>query len=280
VNAGRDAVHASGSPRRSAKVGFALKQDEPCHARREARSIVQGRTGGSAAGHRASSSSLPGMTLPSAASAADGADAESGIMLGKGGDGHSHTPERDGAEPSTGRATAVGLYREWGPVVYSAARALLPCDDDAEDAVQRVFLRFLRRRNGVPKTDRPMAYFRLAGRREALLLLRSGQRHVPIAEPLTSAIPSRAPLPDRLLHVEQARARLKRLADALPTRCGAVMKLRLDGASNPDIARALGILVKAVEKQAARGRTLLDETLALRGYRDLSHFLDRGGKEV
>jgi DNA-directed RNA polymerase specialized sigma24 family protein len=58
------------------------------------------------------------------------------------------------------------------------------------------------------------------------------------------------------------------------------MKLRLDGASNPDIARALGILVKAVEKQAARGRTLLDETLALRGYRDLSHFLDGGGKEV
>jgi RNA polymerase sigma-70 factor (ECF subfamily) len=241
---------------------------------------VLGRTGGSAAGHRASSSFLPGLALPSAASAADGSAKESGIMLGKGGDGHSHTPERDGAGPSTGGTTAVELYREWGPVVYSAARALLPCDDDAEDAVQRVFLRFLRRRNGVPKTDRPMAYFRLAGRREALLLLRSGQRHVPIAEPLTSAIPSRAPLPDRLLHVEQARARLKRLADALPTRCGAVMKLRLDGASNPDIARALGILVKAVEKQAARGRTLLDETLALRGYRDLSHFLDRGGKEV
>jgi RNA polymerase sigma-70 factor, ECF subfamily len=174
------------------------------------------------------------------------------------------------------RDSFAELYRQWHPVVWAAARPLLPCDDDADDAVERVFLRILRRPKRIPKAGWNAAYFKRTGRNEALLLLRSTKCHVPISDALASTLPVASRSPDRRLHAEEVRTRLDRLADALPPRCAAVMKLRLDGTPNPKIARVLGISVKAVEKQAARGRALLEEALRSLGYEGLSHFVDGG----
>jgi RNA polymerase sigma factor (sigma-70 family) len=174
-------------------------------------------------------------------------------------------PERTGAGAAIGSPSFGELYQEWRHVVWAAARLLLPCDDDADDAVERVFLRMLRRPNRVPKAGLNNAYFRRAGRNEALLLQRGRQRELSIHEEILETIPARAPLPDDLLHIKEVGKRLEGLVDALPPRCAGIMKLRLEGASNPEIAQALGISVRAVEKQAARGRHLLDEALALRG---------------
>jgi RNA polymerase sigma factor (sigma-70 family) len=170
------------------------------------------------------------------------------------------------------------LFREWYDVVWSAARPLLPCDADADGAVQRVFLRILR--NGVVRPPRGWteAYFRVAGRNEARKRFRGGTDLVPLSDAAAAQVPAADVLPDRILHMQQVRALLRSLIATLPPRCAAVMTHRLEGASNRAIAKKLGISVKAVEKQGARGRTLLEGILQERGYGGLSSILDGGGE--
>jgi RNA polymerase sigma factor (sigma-70 family) len=221
----------------------------------------------------------PGMAVRSAACAAR-CSGRRVTSMGRRSDHQDRTdPERTGAGAAIGSPSFGELYQEWRHVVWAAARLLLPCDDDADDAVERVFLRMLRRPNRVPKAGLNNAYFRRAGRNEALLLQRGRQRELSIHEEILETIPARAPLPDDLLHIKEVGKRLEGLVDALPPRCAGIMKLRLEGASNPEIAQALGISVRAVEKQAARGRHLLDEALALRGG-GVSHFLDGRGRDL
>jgi RNA polymerase sigma factor (sigma-70 family) len=191
--------------------------------------------------------------------------------------GGSTQPTPDAQVEGGRRQQFEALYREWHDVVWSAARPLLPCDADADGVAQRVFLRILR--NGVMRPARGWteAYFRVAGRNEASKRFRGGTDLIPLSDAAAAQVPAADILPDRMLHLRQVRALLRSLIATLPPRCAAVMTLRLEGASNRAIAKKLGITVKAVEKQGARGRTLLDGMLQERGYGGLSSILDGGG---
>lgn len=186
------------------------------------------------------------------------------------------SPPRGPRPPWDARELA-DLYEAWAPTVWTAARAIVSCEADADEAVQRVFFRIHRNGARTPKGGWTAAYFHKAGRNEARMRLRGKQREIPLSRRIAARALARGAPPDLRLDIEELLAVLHRWLERLPPRCTAVMKLRLEGASNPDIAEVLGISVSAVEKQAARGRRLLRARLNGRE-RDVSSLLDGGGR--
>lgn len=112
---------------------------------------------------------------------------------------------------ASGSSIFEALYREWRASVWAAARALLPCDADADDAVQRVFLRLLQNDVRPPPRGWTEAYFRTAGRNEARMEMRAKIARVSPLEPAAAHLPTQVILPDRMLHVEQVHAFLRDL---------------------------------------------------------------------
>jgi RNA polymerase sigma-70 factor (ECF subfamily) len=181
------------------------------------------------------------------------------------------------------RALPFGeLYQRWWSVVRKAARSVVPCDGDAEDAAQRVFERLLR--TGHWRTLRsPDTYFRTAGLNEALTLLRGRRRAFPLDDVALNNRPPSASGQDPSTYAEnrEARAITMSLISRLTRRCALVMTMTIvEGFSQSQVAARLGIGEKAVQKQVARG------TRRLRDMRDraearalLSYFVDGGARD-
>ena len=148
------------------------------------------------------------------------------------------------------------VYRTWWREVYNAAQRVLGSPADAEDASQRVFGR-LWKSGSWESIAQPRHFFRKAGRREALSMLRRPGCPTPLHSlngPLVDAVRSLDPLPDEML-MRDDRVRLAAaLITRLPPRCQTVCALVfLEGLTYPEVAARLGVTVKAVEKQVARG---------------------------
>lgn len=191
-------------------------------------------------------------------------------------EGHSRPPA------SADEMRFVELYRTRWPVAWSAARASLPCDAAADDAVQRVFLGLWDQGPDAWREDLPDRYFERAGRNQAQKWLERRSRNVPLPEPSSRVWVAADRRPDELL-VRAERERLVREAlEVLPDRCRAVVELLLDeDMTNREIADRLGVGVGAVEKQMARARRLLrnelDGTLG-EATTEVSSFEDGGGR--
>lgn len=175
----------------------------------------------------------------------------------------------------THSADFTRLCQSWWDVVCRAAFHVLQCDDDAQDAAQRVFMR-LWKSGGWRHIQRPASFFAEAGRREALSILRRRPPSFTSSE-AAFALQSRPIDPgmaSAAAHADRLRDAL-RVIERLPPRCRLAFTLVVfEGMTHVEVARHLGISVKAVEKQVARARRHL---LSLNEDGEVSSFLDGGG---
>lgn len=168
-----------------------------------------------------------------------------------------------GCSPEAQRRFAE-LYHRWMPVVRSSALELLGSEDDAEDAAQDVFARLWRNGSGSWRSiHSPSQFFPRVGRNEALGALRRLRPARPLTAALATALRCSQPGPEEWVARRELMRIVRHRIDELPPRCRMVMSLFvLEGLKQPEIAERLGIGIKAVEKQIARGRVRLREVLA------------------
>jgi RNA polymerase sigma-70 factor (ECF subfamily) len=149
---------------------------------------------------------------------------------------------RPEGEPATeglheGREEALAaLYDQFAPPLFQVALRLLHSGDDAEDAVQEVFVGVVRARAYLPDVVNVRTYLFTSLRRAVadILRRRRPQRTIDDMTELTSQERSALP-PDRA-------ARLERAVQALPAEQRELLALKIDGGLTfAEIAAVLGI---------------------------------------
>ncbi len=137
--------------------------------------------------------------------------------------------------------------------------------ESAEELVQDLFAALWRQRHQLEVRSSVKAYLYRGARNRALNwlehegLARSWvERETPAGEP---AAPH-AQLPDAQLESLERRTHLERALDTLPVRCRATLRLRyVEQLSHAEIAEVMGISLKGVENQLARGLKALRRTI-------------------
>jgi RNA polymerase sigma-70 factor (ECF subfamily) len=164
-----------------------------------------------------------------------------------------------------GDPTALeALFREHYVALCRFADRYLHDRAAAEDLVQDVFTAIWSNRLRLDVKGSLRAYLFAAVRNRALnlrkhqLVERDWERDEAAPEVrLLHRAPQR---PDDALEDDERRGRLRAAVEALPERCRLVMQLRWDEQlSHAEIAQVMGITVKGVERQLARGLRALRE---------------------
>ena len=155
------------------------------------------------------------------------------------------------AEPDAGGIGVDAVVRAYHAEVMRVLRARLRNEEDAADLAQEAYARLLRYRSGESESDLRRLLFRIV---DNLLTDHWRWKH---AHPEHEAAPIEDALPamtvestqDRYVEHHERVALLKQVVLALPPKCRRVFLLsRIQGRSNPEIARICGISVKMVEK--------------------------------
>ncbi len=147
-------------------------------------------------------------------------------------------------------------FRQHHELVFQTAFRITGSAADAEDVLQTVFLRLLRREGGDAMRDNPAGYLRRAAVHAGLDVLRARTRArvVPLEDgDGESGLPS----PERQLAGRELRRLLRQAVAELSPRMAEIFVLRyFEGMSNPQIARLLGTsqAVVAVTLHRTRGR--------------------------
>jgi RNA polymerase sigma-70 factor (ECF subfamily) len=134
----------------------------------------------------------------------------------------------------TSSTNITELYERHYKAVYRTALRVTGNPDDAEDVLQTVFLRILKRGKGPEPESMPEAYFRRAAANAALDLLRRRVRH---AETELKEASRHTATEDRSLLKEQ----LRRAIASLEEDDAVLFLLRyVEGLSNEELASLLG----------------------------------------
>ncbi|WP_058835918.1 RNA polymerase sigma factor [Luteimonas abyssi] len=174
----------------------------------------------------------------------------------------SEPPERDPGVSADDPVFESFLRNESAALVgYLRSRRLDP--EDARDIAQEAQMRLLRYRGQDAEILRPLLY------RIASNLLRdrwrqqSTQRVTWIGQSTDAeTVATEDPGPDQLAAQQQELARAKSAIAALPAHCRGVYLLnRIEGMSYTQIARHMGVSVKAVEKQISKALALLRQAM-------------------
>jgi RNA polymerase sigma factor (sigma-70 family) len=149
------------------------------------------------------------------------------------------------------------LFESHHGLVFQAAYRLTGSASDAEDVLQTVFLRLLRRDLREPLAPNAEGYLRRSAVNAALDLLRarSRSRTVPLSE--AESMATSQVDPERATGERELKEWLRRAVAGLSGRAAEVFALRyLEGLSHPQIARLLGTsqAVIAVTLHRTRGR--------------------------
>jgi RNA polymerase sigma-70 factor (ECF subfamily) len=142
-------------------------------------------------------------------------------------------------------------------------RRAAPDDLDVNDVVQEAYSRIARRPDGGP-INSGRAYFFTVARNIVREHFRRSRvvRIEPLAEIDQLSI-YQEPSAERVLAAREELRLVWRLMDQLPDRCRRVFLLRkIDGLSQKEIARAMGVSENVVEKQIALGLRLLLKLLS------------------
>lgn len=126
---------------------------------------------------------------------------------------------------------------------------------DVEDIMQECYARFARLQS-VAHIEEPRAYFRITARNIALRQLRRARivRIDALTEIDAVTLPTDEPSPERITGGRLELAHVRDLIAALPQRCRRVVEMRrIEGLSQREIARQLGVTENVVENEAARG---------------------------
>jgi len=165
------------------------------------------------------------------------------------------------SEPSAPMDAAL-LWRDFGPPLRRFLARRVPPGLDPDDLVQDVFVRVIRNLATLRSTDRPEAWlFQIArnGLRDAL---RARLRRDGRAESLETDLPAEPdPAADRAAEAELAPClggMVGRLAEPYRTAVGLTS---LQGVSQAEAARRLGISFSGMKSRVQRGRAQLREIL-------------------
>ena len=153
-------------------------------------------------------------------------------------------------------------FREHHSTVFRAAYRVTGNSSDAEDVLQTVFMRLLRRSPEAEAVGNMEGYLRRAAVNAALDLIRSRQAapQVPLDDvaPLLSENASLAP--DRLHRSTEIRHWLREAVARLSPRAAEMFALRFfEGRDNPEIAQALGTTPASVAVTLSRTRDRIQQ---------------------
>jgi RNA polymerase sigma-70 factor, ECF subfamily len=150
------------------------------------------------------------------------------------------------------------MYQHHHALVYRAAYRVTGNGPDAEDVLQTVFLRMLRRDASSKEIQNPESYLRRSAVNAALDVVQA--RREPVALELDR-------LPGRNPHDQaELRDRLRRALASLPPRQAEIFALRfLEGLSNEEVARATGVSRITVAVTLHRTRRQLQKILREEG---------------
>ncbi|MEX1274905.1 MAG: RNA polymerase sigma-70 factor, partial [Bacteroidota bacterium] len=158
------------------------------------------------------------------------------------------------------------LFEKYQPVLFRFVLQSLHEADDAHDVVQETFVRVWDRRASV-KPDLPLLALLFRVSRN---LVRDRAKHREVRKRLEPDVPSSlhtsAEDPEETLYAGVLEERINEIVRTkLPVKCREVFLLsRMEGMSNAEISKRLGITVKTVENQITRGLNILRREL--RGY--------------
>lgn len=144
-------------------------------------------------------------------------------------------------------------FREYHGLVFRTAYRITGNAADAEDVLQVVFLRLLRRKSGAEAMDHPEGYLRRAAINASLDVIRSRQSARTVE------------LPDDLAHDDtpELRRALSAALAQLKPRSAEIFTLRfLEGFTNPQIATMLGMSQVLVAVTVHRTRQQLRKQLS------------------
>jgi RNA polymerase sigma-70 factor (ECF subfamily) len=169
---------------------------------------------------------------------------------------------RLGGDEAGAREAFDAVFRRWYAPLVRAAEAVVRERAVAEELVQDVMLELWRRRTTLAADGTPQAYLFRSVRNRALNHLRHRQVARRGAERAAPPLAHDAGAPAELVSQEMDRA-VRGALDALTPRCREVFELsRTHGLRYADIARTLGVSVKAVEAQMGKALRTLREHLA------------------
>lgn len=149
------------------------------------------------------------------------------------------------------------IFREFHGQVFSAAYRITGSAQDAEDVLQTVFLRLLKRQSELDLEPSPGAYLHRAAVNAALDLMRSRSRtkSVPLDDFDPMPLPSPDPHPERLQQDRELRRGLRQAIQGLTAKNAEIFVLRfIEGVSNIEIAEILGMTQTAVGVALHRAR--------------------------
>jgi RNA polymerase sigma-70 factor, ECF subfamily len=161
-------------------------------------------------------------------------------------------------------AALESLFREHHGAVYRAAYRITGDAMDAEDVLQTVFTRLLRREEQPDLSESAGSYLHRAAVNAALDLMRRRKRsrRVDLEEVGESLIDASDPGPERARGNRELKARLREAMSRLSPRQAEIFTLRyLEGMGNLEIARLLGASQTSIAVLLHRARHRLQKEL-------------------
>ena len=157
------------------------------------------------------------------------------------------------------------LFEEQHERVFRAAYRITGNAPDAEDVLQTVFLRLLRREGADPLTGSPGSYLHLAAINGALDLVRSriAARTSPLEGVATSLAADASRGPDRMQEGREIKDAVRGALAGLSERSAEMFALRyFEGYGNREIARMLDTSESVVAVVLHRARLSIQESIA------------------
>lgn len=157
-------------------------------------------------------------------------------------------------------AAVQALFELHHERVYRVARRITGRPEDAEDVLQTVFLRLVRRDDPVPVPTDAAGYLHRAATNAALDLLR--RRKAARSEPIANAerLADAAPGPEQARRDAELREKVRSALAGLTPRAAEIFVLRyFDGYGNREIARLLGTSWSTVAVTLHRTRAKLQK---------------------
>jgi RNA polymerase sigma-70 factor (ECF subfamily) len=149
------------------------------------------------------------------------------------------------------------MYESHHSMVYRTAYRITGNSADAEDVLQTVFLRLVRRDpNAASGIDNPESYLRRSAVNAALDIVRARQAS-------NTLEPEKLPASASCTELRELRDTLRRALGTLPERTAEMFAMRFfEGYSNPEIAKLMGISQIVVAVTLHRARKKLQQEIS------------------
>ncbi len=168
------------------------------------------------------------------------------------------------AVPPTAGTDIESVFRDHASRVLAAARRVTGSSQDAEDVLQTVFLRLVRRGGGLLQEGNPSAYLHRAAVNAGLDVVRSRRpsRSMPLEAVESTIADPQATDPDNHLSSREIRSEVRKALAQLSPRAAEIFVLRyFEGYDNHEIAGMLGSSRSTVAVILHRARQRVREAI-------------------